>query len=1082
MKLDVLSNTLVLLGIIGVTPCLCMSESHIMNLRREAMEMFHHGFDSYMSFAYPADEIRPLSCIPLERDHEPDNPGLTDVLGNYSLTAVDSLSALGILSVSSARSYTWFWETVRRISDTYWGDGFDRNAKVQVFETVIRGVGGLISGHQFAVGMLPIPGTPGYSHDGWKYNDELLHLAHDLATRLLPAFTTDTGLPYPRVNLKYGCVNVRPPPVDEEHGEKPAEKCRKDEEEAEKDGFKPLYNERTETCAAGAGSLTLELTTLTRLLQRYKVEFPERIDAFLRTTPNMKHRWDDVEVFERVSQQAFWAVWERRSPLDLVGGGLDALTGKWELQSGSLAGIGASTDSFFEYAMKTYILLSSSPTVPSSKNPNPRLPQEYLDVFERSVAAINKYMLVESPAVFYQGVHMATGEPMVQWVDSLSAFWPGLLVLAGDVSTAERACLFYTALWQRHQALPERYVPAKQSIQLHWWPGRPEFAESVYHLYRATKDVWYLRVGEMILRDIQRRCWGRCGWGGLQDVRNGEVADRMESFMLSETAAYLYLLFDDDHPLHRTDLPWVFTTEGHPIIMPKARTRAQNEMLFRETRPKEDKKRRKSEPTCENPKKSHPNVKVGELFSRTASRTDTFHSYNAVGLNLLPDNVPRAPTKLTFLNHENVPQEFGYFNDKDEENPYRYITPYSPTNGSFYPWTLPPQIIAPLSYCAKLPGENKMDLVFSVLPIKSGETLPPSWIDIKGGVLINSLSGLRIGFSRELIEGRIEYFITKIGDRIIGQDEIVVIEKSNLDSLHVDGQARFQTSRDEGYEVVFDFGAERKPPPPRHTPTTAREGLKDKKVEIKMDGKDLDDDILKRVEEILWDSFRNKINGKDSADDAPQTPKRTLTPQATSKGKFLIRRHLHAILSSGIGAQDVPPPLTPKTHAFLKSMEYTPSPTLPWRSVYVAGLGCDSPLPSIAATYPIILFKRGKCPFSQKMNNLPTSSGIKLAIVVNFDDTVLSHKSYEEVLDLDNGGGVNDWVALRDDYLIRPLLDKYQIDSRNGQRRKNPVPLVFVGGGEVTYAALGEARGVGLRERWKVSLDSVVVGNLVPVV
>lgn len=32
------------------------------------------------------------------------------------------------------------------------------------------------------------------------YDDELLSLAHDLATRLLPAFSkTQTGIPYPRV-------------------------------------------------------------------------------------------------------------------------------------------------------------------------------------------------------------------------------------------------------------------------------------------------------------------------------------------------------------------------------------------------------------------------------------------------------------------------------------------------------------------------------------------------------------------------------------------------------------------------------------------------------------------------------------------------------------------------------------------------------------------------------------------------------------------------------------------------------------------------------------------------------------------
>ncbi|KAF3906589.1 hypothetical protein ABW20_dc0108498 [Dactylellina cionopaga] len=1039
--------------------------------------MFHHGYDAYYDFAFPADEIRPLSCIPLSRDNQPENYALNDVLGNYSLTAVDSLSALAVLSHSSIHSHDQFWRTVQDIAELYIDTGFDSDAKVQVFETVIRGVGGLVSAHEFAVGMLPMAGVPGVGLNGWVYDNELLFLAHDLATRLLPAFTTDTGIPYPRVNLRYGCVNIRPPPGDNDTKEEEGEKCRKDEEEAEKAGFKPLRNERTETCAAGAGSLTLEFSTLTRLLQAFKQDAPEVVEILKKKKGGMKHQWDDVDVFERVSQAAFWAVWERRSELDLVGAGIDAVTGEWELHSGSLAGIGASTDSFFEYAMKTYILLSSSPTVPSASNPVPASAQAYLEVFKSSAEAINKHMLVESPAVFYQGVHMATGDAMVQWVDSLSAFWPGLLVLAGDVSTAEKTCLFYAALWQRHQALPERYVPVRQAVALQWWPGRPEFAESIYHLYRATKDVWYLRVGEMILRDIQRRCWGRCGWGGLQDVRSGEVSDRMESFMLSETAVYLYLLFDDDHPLHNNDNPWVFTTEGHPIIMPKMKHRAKKPIVEQNADVEQKSSTWSSSPnvySCENPQKSKQGD-VGALFSRTASRPDTFHSYKAVGLNLLPDSLPRQPTKIRFLDDENTLQEFGYYNDKDEENPYRYEIPYSPTNGTFYPWTLPMEIISPNSYCAKLPGENKLDLIFSVTPMKVGEIPPPGWIDIKGGVLINSLSGLRISFAKDVVDGRIEYFVTKIGERVIEKDEFVVIEKANLDSLHVDGSIRFQTSKDEGYEIVVDYEAEQKPKPKTST-TTA----KDKKVEIKLDGETLDEDIVKRVEEILRDSLKRQMALKKN--EKPALPQRTLAPQVkSSNGKYFVRRHLHAILSSGIGAVDTPP-LAVKTHQFLTSMVYTPSPTLPWRSVYVAGLACESPLPSIAASYPIILFKRGKCPFSQKVSNIPTSSSIKLAIVVNFDETVATHSAYEEVVDLEMGGGVNDWVGLRDDHLIRPLLDKYQVDSRNGQRRKNPLALVFVGGGEVTYRALAEARGVGLREKWKVTLDGLMVGNLVPVV
>ncbi|XP_054157951.1 ER degradation-enhancing alpha-mannosidase-like protein 3 [Oppia nitens] len=36
------------------------------------------------------------------------------------------------------------------------------------------------------------------------YSGQLLELAKDLGYRLLPAFNTTTGIPHPRINLKYG--------------------------------------------------------------------------------------------------------------------------------------------------------------------------------------------------------------------------------------------------------------------------------------------------------------------------------------------------------------------------------------------------------------------------------------------------------------------------------------------------------------------------------------------------------------------------------------------------------------------------------------------------------------------------------------------------------------------------------------------------------------------------------------------------------------------------------------------------------------------------------------------------------------
>ena len=71
---------------------------------------------------------------------------------------------------------------------------FNVNTRPQVFEATIRVLGGLLSAHIFA----SRPNQPFYLP--W-YKDELLHMAHDLGNRLLPAFSTPTGIPYARVRV-----------------------------------------------------------------------------------------------------------------------------------------------------------------------------------------------------------------------------------------------------------------------------------------------------------------------------------------------------------------------------------------------------------------------------------------------------------------------------------------------------------------------------------------------------------------------------------------------------------------------------------------------------------------------------------------------------------------------------------------------------------------------------------------------------------------------------------------------------------------------------------------------------------------
>ncbi|KAL6548347.1 Alpha-mannosidase I mns4 [Orobanche gracilis] len=240
-------------------------------LRDEVRGMFYHAFDGYMTHAFPRDELKPLSC------------GGEDTLGGYALTLIDSLDTLALLGDREhfASSVEWIGKNIR----------FDINKTVSLFETTIRILGGLLSAHLIASDYNTGMRIP-------SYDDELLHLAEDLARRLLPAFDTPTGIPFGSVNLMHG--------VDENESK-----------------AKPL----SITSTAGGGTLTLEFGVLSRLT--------------------------NDPIFEQVTKNAVLGLWARRSGINLVGAHIDVFSGEWTQKD---AGIGTSIDSFYEYLLKAYIL------------------------------------------------------------------------------------------------------------------------------------------------------------------------------------------------------------------------------------------------------------------------------------------------------------------------------------------------------------------------------------------------------------------------------------------------------------------------------------------------------------------------------------------------------------------------------------------------------------------------------------------------------------------------------------------------------------------------------------------------------
>lgn len=160
-------------------------------------------------------------------------------------------------------------------------------------------------------------------------------------------------------------------------------------------------------------------------------------------------------------------------------------------------------------------------------------------------------------------VHMNSGQTANLWIDALSASFAGVQVLKGDIKEAICTHALYYAIWKKYGAMPERFNWQIKRSEVHFSPLRPELIESTYLLHQATHHPFYLHVGREIMRDIEKHNKARCGYATLHDVNDKTQEDRMESFFLSETCKYLYLLFDDNNHLNQDASNYIFSTEGH---------------------------------------------------------------------------------------------------------------------------------------------------------------------------------------------------------------------------------------------------------------------------------------------------------------------------------------------------------------------------------------------------------------------------------------------------------------------------------------------------------------------------------------
>lgn len=473
-----------------------------------------------------------------------------------------------------------------------------------------------------------------------------------------------------------------------------------------------------------------------------------------------------------------------------------------------------------------------------------------------------------------------------------------------------------------------------------------------------------------------------------------------------------------DHPLHKGDDPWVFTTEGHPLIFPKSPKRPtwKPAPLAPFVRP----------PVCDNPR--HGSI---TFFSPTASRPDTFHAAQFTRYHLLPKTPPLGQSPLQ-------PSDL----DIHAENSFFW----SPTNSTFYPWTLPPHLIHPDSVCAPLPGRESFELIFPSVSTTgfAGDGTAGIVKRVSGGVMVSgSMRGIRMGLIKESDD---LLRVTSVGGTTLGKGETVFLEQGLVDKGN--GDANFQVIADNEFvdliieidddEVDEDeweeggeggYGYE--------FPDTGLAG------QIPLVDKSTLGELLSKLGfDMQISDFLALVGGDSTSAIAGRQKTLAVDPTTTASSKPVIPRKkqkvISAIMATGVGVY--PPPDSPTS---------TSNPSqLAFSTIHFSDTAC-SPSTVIPPTAQVVFVRRGECTFLQKIRNIPDTCTVKLLVVI-------------------------DAAQGRDDELVRPLLDE-RVDRKWG------LSVIMVAGMGDTAKAVrdGTVKAVGVRWRWRAYVKGGYVGNLV---
>ncbi|GBG26414.1 Dynein heavy chain 7, axonemal [Hondaea fermentalgiana] len=470
-------------------------------------DAFLHAWRGYKTYAWGKDSLHPKT-----------KRGSDDFLG-MAISILDSMDTALIMNLDDVfeEQYAWVVQELK----------FGHQEDINVFETTIRVVGGLLSA---------------YALSG---RTALLDLADDLGQRLLPAFDSKTGIPYGTLGLKTGKK------------------------------YNPSWVSQASSVAE-AGTLQMEFRYLAKLTG--KREYRNKVDRVLHFFEKQMRTGSSSDVYDGLFPMYVHPETGRATgePIITFGARGDSLyeyflksylqsdrSEQWLLQMYETSMTGMTNHLLHQTSgPERYTYLAEL----NMKKPyDPIKKMDHLVCFVPGMLALGSVRGAGSKVAHDRArSHLAIAERLMRTCYSM--YSTTATGLAPEIAHMDQP--------SSPELMPKN--GAKHSLL------RPETVESLFILWRVTKKQRYRDWGWEIFRAIENHARvSSGGYSGIADVTQvpPKLNDKMDSFFLAETLKYLYLLYapDDLVPLDK----YVFSTEAHPLPNskdgPTAKTRTARE-------------------------------------------------------------------------------------------------------------------------------------------------------------------------------------------------------------------------------------------------------------------------------------------------------------------------------------------------------------------------------------------------------------------------------------------------------------------------------------------------------------------------